>query len=154
MEEQLEQLLDQESRLQFEKFSNEDAWNIGSLIKKKAEERGHSITINITRSGQRLFHFSMPGTSADNDEWVDRKTRTVLRFAHSSFYIGEHLKSIGKTISQKYLVSEEQYAPHGGAFPVILRGTGVIGTVTVSGLPQADDHALVVEVLQEYLKEK
>ena len=43
------------------------------------------------------------------------------------------------------------FAAHGGSFPITVRDVGVIGTVTVSGLPQAQDHALVVEALQTFL---
>jgi uncharacterized protein (UPF0303 family) len=43
------------------------------------------------------------------------------------------------------------YAAHGGGFPVVLRGTGLVGTVVASGLPQREDHALVVAVMAEVL---
>ena len=57
----------------------------------------------------------------------------------------------GKTIEQSYLLSESEYAPHGGCFPVIIQGTGMVGTITVSGLPQEEDHKLVVEAIRTYL---
>jgi len=44
------------------------------------------------------------------------------------------------------------YSTHGGCFPVFLTGTGCVGTITVSGLPQREDHELVVSVLQQYLQ--
>jgi uncharacterized protein (UPF0303 family) len=46
----------------------------------------------------------------------------------------------------------KDFAPHGGCFPILLAGTGCVGTIAVSGPPQREDHALWVEVLQEYLK--
>jgi uncharacterized protein (UPF0303 family) len=61
------------------------------------------------------------------------------------------LKSKGKTLEQSYLVSESDYAPHGGCFPIIVKNTGIVGTVTVSGLPQEEDHKLVVEAIRKYL---
>jgi uncharacterized protein (UPF0303 family) len=100
----------------------------------------------------QLFHFSCQGTSADNDEWVKRKVRLVYRFGHSSFYMGQLLKSKGKRIEEAYLVSESEYAPHGGCFPIIIKGSGIIGAITVSGLPQEEDHKLVVEAIRNYLK--
>ncbi len=51
----------------------------------------------------------------------------------------------------RYLLDESEFAAHGGAFPVIGRGVGVVGTVTVSGLPQEEDHRLVVSVLRSFL---
>jgi uncharacterized protein (UPF0303 family) len=44
-----------------------------------------------------------------------------------------------------------EYAAHGGAFPLRVPHIGVVGVVTVSGLPQAEDHALVVEAIEDYL---
>jgi uncharacterized protein (UPF0303 family) len=64
--------------------------------------------------------------------------------------MGISLKSAGQTIEEKYLLPESEYAPHGGAFPLTIKGVGVVGTVTVSGLPQEEDHALVVRVLKEF----
>jgi uncharacterized protein (UPF0303 family) len=116
-----------------------------------AREQGKAVTVDITRGGQQLFHFAMAGTSVDNGEWVRRKNRVVNRFGHSSYYMGISLKSAGQTIEEKYLLPESEYAPHGGAFPLIIKGVGVVGTVTVSGLPQEEDHALVVSVLKELL---
>ncbi|NLW12558.1 MAG: heme-degrading domain-containing protein, partial [Clostridiaceae bacterium] len=110
------------------------------------------IVIDITRSGQVLFHAAMPGTAPDNDQWVLRKNKTVGRFQHSSFMIGRILEKSAATMEEKYLISSLEFAAHGGAFPIIIRNTGVIGTITVSGLAQEDDHALVVRVLREWLK--
>jgi uncharacterized protein (UPF0303 family) len=119
-----------------------------------ARGRDLSVTIDITRGTHQLFHLSLKGTFADNDEWVKRKVRLVYRFGHSSFYMGQLLKSKGKTIEQSYLIPESEYAPHGGCFPIINKDTGVVGTVTVSGLPQEEDHKLVVEALRAFLTEE
>ena len=109
------------------------------------------VTIDITRGQHQLFHASMPGTAADNDEWVKRKVRLVNRFGHSSFYMGQMLKSKGKRIEESYLIPESEYAAHGGCFPIIVKGTGMVGTITVSGLPQEEDHKLVVESIRAFL---
>lgn len=147
----LEQLLQEEQELQFAKFNEEDAWKLGSQLVELARSRNLPVTIDITRGTHQLFHAALRGTSPDNDEWVKRKVRLVYRFGHSSFYVGQVLKSKGKTLEQSYLVSESDYAPHGGCFPIIVKDTGIVGTVTVSGLPQEEDHKLVVEAVRKYL---
>ena len=155
MEELLKNLLEEEQELQFAYFDENTAWRLGSQMVERAMRENLPITINITRGEQQLFHYSMPGTSADNDEWVKRKVRLVNRFGHSSFYMGQALKHKGKTIEQSYLISESEFAAHGGCFPIIVKGTGMVGTITVSGLPQEEDHKLVVESIREFIaKEK
>ena len=147
-EEQLEALAAQEDEIQFDAFSNETALQIGLRLIEVAQAEGKAVTIDISRGEQQLFHYALPGTAADNDAWIQRKNRVVRRFGHSSFYMGTLYRSQA-TIEQKHLLDPREYAPHGGAFPITIRGTGVIGTVTVSGLPQEDDHEPVTRVLRE-----
>jgi uncharacterized protein (UPF0303 family) len=155
MEELLKTLLQQEQELQFTSFNETTAWQLGTQMVERAMHDNLPITIDITRGQQQLFHYSMPGTTADNDEWVKRKVRLVNRFGHSSFYMGQMLKHKGKTIEQSYLIPESEFAAHGGCFPIIVKGTGMVGTITVSGLPQEEDHKLVVESIRAFLaKEK
>jgi uncharacterized protein (UPF0303 family) len=151
MEEILRQLLDEEATLQFERFDEESAWDLGNRLVAEAKARGLAIAIDIAMGGRRLFHSSRPGTSADNGHWIERKKRSVERFGHSSFYVGQLLKSRGKTLAENYHVSEEEFAAHGGCFPIIVRGTGMVGTVAVSGLPQEEDHKLVVGTIRAML---
>ena len=154
MDDILKQLLQEEQELQFMKFNEDDAWSLGSQLVELARKRNLPVTVDITRGMHQLFHVALPGTSPDNDEWVKRKVRLVYRFGHSSFYMGQLLKSKGKSIEQSYLVSESEYAPHGGCFPIIIKDTGIVGTITVSGLPQEEDHKLVVESLRNYLAQE
>ena len=149
--EDLDSLLAEEELLQFTTFSNEDAWELGTRLVEDARAAGLPITIDIRRGDQQLFHAAMPGTSPDNDAWIERKIRVVRRFGRSSFAVGTALRLDGRTIEDTYLLDEAEYAPHGGAFPVTVKGVGVVGTVAVSGLPQEDDHAFVVGVLREFL---
>lgn len=155
MDDILKQLLQEEDELQFARFNESTAWQLGTQMMEHAMRENLSVTIDITRGQQQLFHASMPGTAADNDEWIKRKVRLVNRFGHSSFYMGQLLKHKGKTIEQSYLISESEFAAHGGCFPIIVKGTGMVGTITVSGLPQEEDHKLVVESIRAFIaKEK
>jgi uncharacterized protein (UPF0303 family) len=150
----LEALLLEEEKYQFDSFNEDTAWEMGCWLVDYAKENALPITIDIRRGEQQVFHASRPGTCADNDEWVKRKVRLVNRTGHSSFYTGQFLKSIGESIEQKYLVPESEYAPHGGCFPIIVRGTGMVGTITVSGLPQEEDHKTAVKAIQHFTEEK
>ncbi|WP_410595850.1 heme-degrading domain-containing protein [Amycolatopsis sp. lyj-23] len=147
----LAQLAEQEERLQFTKFDNETALALGQQLLTAARERGLPVTISVRRNGQRLFHAALPGTSADNDAWIDRKSRVVDRYGHSSFLIGTRFRAKGGSFEEHSRLDLDLYAAHGGVFPVLVRGVGPVGTVGVSGLPQADDHAFVVEQLELFL---
>ncbi len=150
----LNQLLQEEQELQFTSFNEATAWQIGCDLVERAVKEDLPVTIDITRGNHQLFHASLRGTSVDNDEWIKRKVRLVYRFGHSSFYIGQLLKSKGKRIEEAYLISESDYAPHGGCLPVIVRDTGMIGMITVSGLAQEEDHKLVVRAITDYLAQE
>ena len=148
----IQELKQQEQELQFASFSNADAVTIGLDLYRMAKERNLPITIDITRNGQQLFHLAMPGTSTDNDFWVSRKIRLANRFQTSSYRMNVELRSEEHTLESRYEVSHFEFAAHGGCFPVIIKNTGMIGTITVSGLAQEDDHALVVEAIRNFLK--
>lgn len=141
----------QERELVFAKFDNADAWNLGCLLVELAQERELGITIDVRRGTQQLFHAALPGTTADNDSWVERKVRVVERFGASSYLVGLRAVAKGTTFAAAHDLPLQQYAAHGGCFPVRVADVGVVGTVTVSGLAQADDHALVVEALRTFL---
>lgn len=150
-EELLKTLRQQEEEIQFESFTNDTALAVGMALLQEARKRDKPVAIDITRNGQQLFHFAMAGTSIDNGEWIKRKNNVVNRFGHSSYYMGISLQNAGQTMEEKYLLPSSGYAAHGGAFPLVIKDVGVVGTITVSGLPQQEDHELVVSTLKQFL---
>ncbi|MEU4801747.1 heme-degrading domain-containing protein [Actinosynnema sp. NPDC023587] len=147
----LDELAEQEARLVFRSFTNEDALALGLFLVDAASVQGLPIAVSVRRGQQRLFHVALAGTSADNDEWLDRKSRVVDRYGRSSFRVGETFRARGSTFEADSRLDLDRYAAHGGAFPVVVTGVGLVGTVGVSGLPQADDHAFVVTQLDLFL---
>jgi uncharacterized protein (UPF0303 family) len=141
----------QEERLVFTRFDNADAWRLGSAMVAAATDRALPVTIDIRRHGQQLFHAAMPGTTAENDSWIERKVNVVNRFAAASYLVGRRLAARRTGLDETLGVDPRLFAAHGGAFPVRVRDVGVVGAVTVSGLPQADDHAFVTEMIGAFL---
>lgn len=137
------------AELQLSRFTNADAHRLGMILLRHAQERSLPITVDVTRGTQVVFHAAMDGTAADNDDWVRRKTRTVQRFGVPSLLVGLRARAQGAPIEDAAWFDETRYAAHGGCFPVLVRDVGMVATVTVSGLAQRDDHALVVEALRE-----
>lgn len=140
----------QERDLIFTRFDFADAWRLGSLLVELATERGLPVAIDIRRGTQQLFHAALAGSTADNDAWIERKVRVVERFGNSSYLVGRRLAARGRELDAGMGVDPARFAAHGGAFPVRVEAAGVVGVVTVSGLPQADDHALVVEAIERF----
>ena len=146
------ELAAQEDELRWDHFDEDDAWRLGVALREAAHDRGLPVAIDVRRGDQQLFHAALTGSSPDNDAWLARKARTVARFHKSSLHVGQLCRDAGRTLEEQFLVPSTEYAAHGGAFPVTVRGVGVVGSVAVSGLPQLEDHALVVEVLRDVLR--
>lgn len=145
------QLLAEEAELRFAGFTVEDAWALGSRMRLDAAGQGLPIAIGIVLGAQRVFHSALPGASADNDEWLARKTRVALRYGQASLAVGESFRDRGRDFDTDSRLDPREFAAHGGVVPLRLVGGTVIGAVGVSGLPQLDDHAFVVKHLREYL---
>jgi uncharacterized protein (UPF0303 family) len=145
--EDLEQIALQEHELVLENLDTETAWDLGLRLRTLAKERGLGVVIDVRRFGQPLFYAALEGTTPDNVEWVRRKSNVVARFHCSSYAIGLKEKIKNETLFQSQGLPVADYATHGGSFPLTVTGAGVVGSVTVSGLPQRADHELVVEAL-------
>lgn len=140
----------QEAELELARFDNADAWRLGSLLVELATRRSLPVAIDIRRGAQQLFHAALAGSVADNDRWIERKVRVVERYGASSYLVGRRLAAKGQELDAGMGVDPAEYAAHGGAFPIRIRDVGVVAVVTVSGLPQAEDHALVVQALRAF----
>jgi uncharacterized protein (UPF0303 family) len=147
----LSELAAEEDELQFASFTNDDAWELGSALVATARAAGLPVAIELSRNGHRLFSVALTGATPDNASWIERKTRVVHRFGHSSLYVRQASIERGTTFEEEFGLDPQLYAAHGGAFPVIVRNVGPVGAVVVSGLPQLEDHRMVVGALRAHL---
>jgi uncharacterized protein (UPF0303 family) len=90
-----------------------------------------------------MLHAGLPGSTPDNDGWLDRKCRVVERFHRSSLRLKVSHTDPAVPVEQAYRLDRTVYAADGGAFPITVRGTGVVGAIAVSGLSDVEDHAFV-----------
>src|ERR1700723_1159753 len=137
----------QEQELQFATFDEDTAWRIGTRLRALAVARKLQLVVGVRRVAQPLFYMALPGTTPDNVEWVRRKSNVALRFHRSSYAIGLDMEQKGSSLFDRYGLPIAAYPSHGGSFPLRVLHAGVIGAVTVSGLPQRADHELAVEAL-------
>lgn len=147
LSEDLEKIGRQERELVLPALDANVAWELGAKLRGMAAERGLAVVIDVRRLGQPLFYAAMEGTTPDNIEWVRRKNNVVERFHQSSYAAGLKEKIKGQTLEDSQGLPVADYATHGGAFPLRVAGAGVVGSATVSGLPQRADHELVIEAL-------
>jgi uncharacterized protein (UPF0303 family) len=143
-------LAEQEKRLVFPAFSEEDAFRIGTELKARADRENIPLVIDVSLWDRRLFYFACPGSTSDNEDWVRRKFNMARRVHKSSYRAGRELAAAGLTMRDRNL-AEADYAAHGGAFPIRLSNAGAIGAVTISGLPQRDDHNWAAAAIAAHL---
>ncbi len=147
---QLDAIANQESLLQFDSFDQATAVSLGQAVLNHAQERSLPIVIDIRKGDDCLFFAALPGTSPANADWARRKRNLVNLLEQSSYALGLQTKA-GNDVVAMMALDPRDYTAHGGCFPIRVRGTGMVGTVTVSGLPQREDHMLVVESIADFL---
>jgi uncharacterized protein (UPF0303 family) len=141
----------QESRLRFGAFDASVAWELAQALRADGLRAEAPIVGVIETWATPLAAFALPGATADNFDWARRKINVVRRFQRSSYAVGLQLKHQGKTLADLGALPERDYALHGGAFPIFVSGAGCIGAIAVSGLPQREDHRMVVAALARVL---
>ena len=147
------ELLALEDELTLTVFSNKEAVELGECVIKIAREKNLPIATRVYIGDWIAFHASLPGSDAENDRWMARKVRTVTAKGHSSMCLRILAEEAGIAEKDWYAqnnLAESDHAIHGGAFPLRVNGVHV-GTVVVSGIPQAEDHGLAVAGLREFL---
>jgi uncharacterized protein (UPF0303 family) len=147
LSEDLTIIAEQEQRLQFPAFGEESAWRMGCRLRDMALRRSAPLVIDIRRFGQPLFFCALAGSTPDNADWARRKSNVVARFHRSSYGLGLELQAKNTTLADRFGLMLTDFAAHGGSFPIAVIGSGVIGSIAVSVLPQRADHELVVEAL-------
>jgi uncharacterized protein (UPF0303 family) len=137
----------QEHELLLPRLDAQVAWELGLRLRTMAIERSLAVVIDVRRFGQPLFYSALEGTTPDHPEWVRRKSNVVARFHRSSYAVGLGLQQKNSSLAESQGLPMADYATHGGSFPLCVADAGVVGSATISGLPQRADHELVVEAL-------
>ena len=136
--------------LEFPHFNEATAWDLGTRIRAAADAAGQAVTIDIRLGGACVFMSAMPGTTPSNADWARRKRNLVNLLQVSSYRIQLDVEA-GRNWPQFMALDPRDHVAAGGCFPIRVAGTGVVGTITVSGLPSRDDHWLVVSTVADML---
>jgi uncharacterized protein (UPF0303 family) len=140
----------QEELLQFNAFDNTTAWQLGEGIKRHCEDQNLAVTIEIRLCQQTVFFYAMPGTSPNNADWARRKRNTTELQQRSSYAVGLALPE-GESLETQSGLPLRDYAHHGGSIPIRVKRVGCVGTATISGLPQREDHKIVVQAMADLI---
>lgn len=141
----------QEEILQFSHFTNEDAWELGTMVVIAARKLGVPITVSIKlNNGFTVFQYGFDGTNLLNENWIRRKSNTVKVVEKSSLFVYMLMKQSEEELEDWNLDSKD-YAAYGGSFPIRVEEVGVIGSITVSGLDHVTDHDLLIKCISKYL---
>jgi len=138
--------------LVFEQFNHDTAWDIGNRLYERAKREQRVITISIVLHGHKLFYYSFANTSPSNDQWIMRKENTVNHFFRSSYEVALLMQIKKDDLAHRYGLSPERYVASGGSVPILIRNTGIVGTITVSGMTQEEDHYFITDSIESYLK--
>lgn len=141
----------QEKILRFTSFNPETAWELGCCLRTLLMDCQAGGTVEIELAGHLLFACATPTSTPGQADWIRRKRNVVHRFSRSSYAIGRMLEANDETLQSRHCLKAADYAAHGGGFPILIEGTGPVGSVVISGLPQRDDHRLVIAALAKIL---
>lgn len=144
----MEDLLAEEASLVLDRFDYALAWEVGARIRAVGVERQLPIAVEVFHGTAPVFFTLLPGATPDNSGWIRRKRAVALRFHHSSLYMRLMCESKGVKLRDRYGLPETDFVASGGAVPILVREVGLVGVATVSGLPDVEDHRLVVSVIQ------
>ena len=148
------ELMKQEENFSFSSFTNEDAIALGQEMLKIATSQKAPVIVQVRIGQQIIFHTALTGTTTENDWWINRKARVVEKFNHSSIYVRVSFEEKNQTFEEHSGLDNELYAAHGGGFPIIVAGQGVVGVALVSGLPQVEDHKMIIQGLTNFKQAK
>ncbi|MDD2958466.1 MAG: heme-binding protein [Lachnospiraceae bacterium] len=144
--------LQQDELLRFTHFSNRDALELGNFMANRmyAEKKEMSVAIRKL-NGMVIFQYLTEKTGLNNQNWMDRKFRTVSAMERSSLGVWVASELNGEPPAVHGL-SELEYVFAGGGFPIRLTSGELVAVLTVSNLPHIKDHDFLIRSLKEWLK--
>jgi len=133
-------------------FDETTAFHLGCILVRIAQEERMPVVVNIRNASRTFFHAALPGSRGINDAWARRKSNTALAMEEASLVTARKLAASGRSLADHGLALAD-HADSGGAVPLRVKGAGMAAVCTVSGLPQVEDHRLVLRGLTELLSD-
>jgi uncharacterized protein (UPF0303 family) len=147
----LDSLAAEQQELLLDHFDYDVAWKLGALMRDSAAARRAPVIITVTHGLDLVFSLLMPGATPDNIDWAARKRAVAHRFHRPSLAMRLEAERGGFDFNDRYRLPAADFVASGGGLPLMLRNGTLIGTAAVSGLPDVEDHALIVAALRTHL---
>jgi len=144
-------IIRQESELVFPAFDEATAFAVGSAIRERALANNLPIVIDIRLWDRELFYAALPGSTAANANWARRKINVVKMFLKSTYRLVLEQDRPDRTFKVGEGLDPADYVLAGGGFPIRVANAGVVGVIAVSGLPERQDHEVIVAALCTHL---
>lgn len=147
----LDDLAAEQEALRLDAFDYDLVWALGALMRRNASAARAPVAIEIAHGGDLVFSTLLPGATPDNSDWAARKRAVAQRFHRSSLAMRLEAEQKGYDFNRRFRLPDHLFAASGGGVPLMLRSGTLVGTAGVSGLPDVEDHRLVVDALRELL---
>lgn len=150
-ESDLKIVIEQERTLVFEHFDEDVAFSVGSRVREAAKPFGRGVAVGIYLWDRTLFYGATQGSAALNRGWVERKVKLVQLMLKSSYRVVLERGDKPRLLEANWAIEPADYAIAGGAFPIVVKGIGVVGAIAASGLSERDDHEIVRAAISGHL---
>lgn len=148
----LARIIEQERTLVFDRFDEDVGFELGRLIREAARnlDRG-GIATGVYLWDRTVFYGATAGATEANRSWVERKCKLVRLMMKSSYRIVLERGDRPRQYDPMWALEPKDYAIAGGAFPISIRGAGIVGAAAASGLAERDDHEVIRSAIAQAL---
>lgn len=142
--EQLEKL----NAVEFPSLDNDEAVALGMTAVGVIRDWDLSLAVEIVLEGDLVFRAKLKSTGPENDPWLTGKAAVANHFGEPSLLVKQRHLAAGTPFEE--LGFEDTMKAHGGSIP-LRTGGKIVGTLTMSGEPDAVDHEAAAETIERYL---
>ncbi|MEH6781829.1 MAG: heme-binding protein [Rhodoglobus sp.] len=132
------------------RMTNDDAVELGLFAVQVIKEWDLNLAVEVVLSGDVVFKAKLKDTNVDNDAWLAGKAAAAERFEEPSLLVKLRHRANGAPFEDRTDVDHEVVKAHGGSIPLRVDGE-IVGTITMSGEPDAVDHEAAAEALARFL---
>lgn len=143
--------LERVNHIEFPRLTNDDAVALGLVAVEVIKERDLNLAVDVVLGDDLVFRAKLKSTGLENDPWLRGKAAVAIRFGESSLLVKERHLAAGTPFENLPDIDNDAFKAFGGSIPLRVSGT-IVGTITVSGEPDAIDHETALEAVDRYLR--